>query len=172
MSVDFLCALYGTVPFTEHFRSRNCSVHRTVPSRNRSVYSTTKAQIHIYNYRYMLVDFWCALYGTVPFTEPFRLQNCSVHGTVPYILRQKRRYIYISIDICHISHTTVPFTEPFHIFSYRSTYTYFHLRSRSVHFLMWTLYRTVPFTELFRSKNHSVYSTTKAKTHIYKYRYM
>ena len=31
---------------------------------------------------------------------------------------------------------------------------------------------TIPFTELFRSWNRSVYSTTKAQIHIYKYRYM
>ena len=101
MQLDFWCALYGTVPFTEPFRSRK-----------RSVYSTTKAQIHIYKYRYMQLDFWCALYGTVPFTEPFRSQNCSVHGTVPYILRQKRRYIYISIDICRWTFC-VHYTKPF-----------------------------------------------------------
>ena len=50
-------------------------MHYTEPFRslNRSVYSTTKAQIHIYKYIYIKVDFWYALYGTVPFTEPFRI---------------------------------------------------------------------------------------------------
>ena len=114
------------------FRSRNRSVHGTVPytelfcCRNRSMYSTTKAKIHIY----ISIDICIWTFG-VHYTAPFRLQNCSIHGTVPYILRQKRKYIYISIDfkyMCwtfgvhytepfrsrnHSFHGSVPFTEPF-----------------------------------------------------------
>ena len=133
---------------------QNRSVHGTVPFTERWNLSINNNSITI----------WCALYVTVPFTEPFRSRNRSVHGTVPFadafstrnrsvlgnvpcILRQKRRYIYISIDICSWTFG-VHITEPF--------------RSRNH-----SVYRTVLFTEPFR-----IFYDKSADTYVYKCEYM
>ena len=129
-------SVHGTVPYILRQKRRyiyisidicrwTFSVHYTEPfrSRNRSVFSTTKAQIHIYQYRYMQVVFLCALYGTIPISEPFCSQNCSVNGTVPSILRQKRRYIYVSLDMCRWTFN-MHYTEKFRLFYDKSADTY------------------------------------------------
>ena len=129
--------------------------------------------------------------------EPFHSQNCVIHGTVPYILRQKHRYIYISINIwswtfgvsymepfrsLNLSvHWTIPFNEQFCIDKCRWTFgmhymDLFRSKNCSVHgtvlFMEPFHSQTVPYMEPFRSRKRSAYSTTKAQINIYKYRYM
>ena len=86
----------------------------TFYSRNHSVYVSGLLLCIIRNHSVHII---------IPFMEPFRSRGRSVHGTVPYILRQKFTYIYINIDICRRTFG-VRYTEPFRIFYVKSTDTF------------------------------------------------